>query len=63
MFPSKTKTPPKSPSPRFEIIYEQGSIMNGNYVYIMLDTKSGVKYLTNMRGITPLLDAEGNVAK
>ena len=42
--------------PRFRIIYEQTSYVR---IQIVLDTKTGVRYLKSDDGITPLLDSNG----
>ena len=51
---------------RFEVIYKDGSQLKEEGIrQIMVDTKTGVNYLLwksgYAGGITPLLDADGNV--
>lgn len=51
---------------RFEVIYKDGSqLKEEGFRQIMVDTKTGVNYLLwksgYAGGITPLLDADGNV--
>ena len=54
------------PENRFKVVYKDGSYLkNEGYRQILVDTKTGVNYLAWQSGyaggITPLLDANGDV--
>ncbi len=46
---------------RFKVKHKEG--LSGFYVYIIVDTETGVNYITTGMGnsMTPLLDKNGNV--
>ena len=48
---------------RFEIVYQEGGFMSAKTIYV--DKETGVNYLFIVSGyaggLTPLLDAEGNI--